>query len=85
MDKAKDGFGISGIVLTGGIKPHKTVVDLAKRAKIPLLLAKGDTYSVASRIHDLNVKIKPEDIEKTRLVKDIFEKYVDIGLLSKQL
>ena len=84
MDEAKDGFSISGIVLTGGMRPHKATVDLVKKARIPLLLAENDTYSVASSVHDLTVKIKPQDLEKTRLVKDIFEKYVDIDLLSRQ-
>jgi len=85
MDRAKDGLQIAGIVLSGGIKPHKSVVDLVGRAKIPLLLAEGDTYSVASKVHDLTVKIRPEDKEKTRMIKDMIEKYVDIEMLAKQL
>lgn len=85
MDKAKDGLRIAGIVLTGNIKPHKTVIDLVKRANIPLLLAAGDTYSTASEIHDLTVKIKAEDLEKTGIIKDMFEKYVDIDRLKMYL
>jgi BioD-like phosphotransacetylase family protein len=85
MDKAGEGVQIAGIVLSGGIKPHRTVIDLVKRANIPLLLAKGDTYSVASKIHDLTIKIRPEDSAKTRIIKDLIEKYVDIQQLSEQL
>ncbi|MCQ9208308.1 MAG: AAA family ATPase [Omnitrophica bacterium] len=85
MDRAKDDLRISGLILTGGIKPHKTVVDLVKRANIPLLLAQGDTYSVASRVHDLTVKIRPEDSEKTKVIKKMIEDYVDIEALAKQL
>lgn len=85
MDKIIEGIQISGIVLSGGFKPHKTVVDLARRARIPLLLAKGDTYSVASQIHDLTVKIRPQDCAKTRMIKEMIEKYVDIRALSEQL
>ncbi|MBN2119778.1 MAG: AAA family ATPase [Candidatus Omnitrophica bacterium] len=85
MDRAKEGLKIAGIVLTGGIKPHQTIIDLVRRAQIPLLLAKADTYSVASSVHDLTVKIKPEDCQKTRMAKDIVEKYVDIEMLLKQL
>ena len=84
MNKAKDNIRISGIVLSGGIKPQKSVIDLVKRSKIPLLLAKGDTYSVASKVHDLTVKIRPEDFEKARIIKDMIEKYVDIKMLSRQ-
>lgn len=85
MDKTDEGIRIAGIVLTGGIEPHKTVIDLVKRAKVPLLLAEGDTYSVASKVHDLTVKIRPEDAEKTGIIKDMIEKYVDIKMLLRQL
>ncbi len=85
MDKAQQGLRIAGIVLSGGIKPQKAVLDLAKRAEIPLLLAEGDTYSVASSVHDLKVKIRPEDSRKTGIIKDLIEQYVDIGALTKQL
>lgn len=84
-DKAKDGIRISGIVLSGGIKPHKTIVDLVHRTKIPLLLAEGDTYSVASKIHDLIVKVRPEDSQKTRLIRNLIEGYVDIQMLSEAI
>ena len=85
MDKAKEGVRIAGIVLSGGIRPHKTVVNLVERAKIPLLLAEGDTYSVASQVHDLKVKIRPEDSEKTGIIRDLIEKYVDIEMLLREL
>jgi BioD-like phosphotransacetylase family protein len=85
MDKAKKGIQIAGIVLSGGITPHKRIIDLVKRAGIPLLLAEGDTYSVASMVHDLTVKIKVEDSEKTGIIKDMIEKYVDIDALAGQL
>lgn len=85
MDKAKEGVRIAGIILSGGIRPHKTVVDLVERAKIPLLLAGGDTYSVASQVHDLKVKIRPEDSQKTGIIRDLIEKYVDIEMLSREL
>jgi hypothetical protein len=83
MDRAKEGVQIAGIVLSGGIKPHRSVIDLVKRAKVPLLLAAGDTYSVASRVHDLTIKIEPEDSDKTKMVKSLIEKYVDIEALSR--
>ena len=83
IDKAKEGLQIAGIVLSGGIKPHKSVVDLVRKARIPLLLAKGDTYTVASCVHDLTVKIRPEDFEKTRIIRDMVEKYVDIKMLAR--
>ncbi|MFC1631774.1 phosphotransacetylase family protein [Candidatus Omnitrophota bacterium] len=79
------GVKISGIILTGGITPNKDIVDLVKGAQIPLLLARADTYSVASAIHDLTVKVRPEDTEKVRIIKELVENYIDLDGLIKQL
>lgn len=82
LDRAKEGLRIAGIVLTGNIKPHKSVIDLVKRAKIPLICAQKDTYTVASKIHDLTIKVQPEDLEKTKIIEGLIKEYVDIDLLS---
>ena len=85
MDTIRTNVRISGVILTGGFRPHRAIVDLAKRAGIPLLLAEGDTYSVASRVNNLTVKIKPQDSEKAIIIKEMVEKYVDIDLLLKNI
>lgn len=85
IDKAQAGFKIAGVVLTGGIRPHKTAINMLKKVNIPVLQSQSDTYSVASRIHDLMVKVQPEDFEKTRIIKQMIEKYVNIDLLSRFL
>jgi BioD-like phosphotransacetylase family protein len=82
---AANGTRISGIVLSGGIMPHKTVLDLMKTANIPVLLAKEDTYRVAACIHDLTVKIRPEDKEKIKLVGEMVEEYVDIHRILEKI
>ncbi|NQT46314.1 MAG: AAA family ATPase [Candidatus Omnitrophica bacterium] len=76
---------IAGLVLTGGFLPHDMIMNLAAKSGIPVLYAKNDTYSVASKIHDLTIKIRPQDEEKTRLVEELIEEYVDIDRLIKKL
>ena len=84
MERKNQGANISGIILTGGIRPHHSVIELVSKADIPLLLARGDTYKVASAAHDLTVKVRPEDAEKTRMIKNLIEEYVDLeALLDK--
>lgn len=65
---------VSGIVLTGEIIPDKSVIDSLNKAKIPVLWAKKDTYTVASDIYCLTVKIRPHDTVKIntaiKLIKD---------------
>lgn len=77
VNKGEDGE-ISGIVLSGGLMPHPSILELLKKAEIPVLKTRSDTYSIASEIHDLLVKIRPEDTKKIRLVRKLVEKYVNI-------
>jgi BioD-like phosphotransacetylase family protein len=74
---------ISGIILSGGIMPHQKILELIRKANIPLLLAQGDTYKVASVIHDLTIKIRPQDKEKIEIVKKLIKDNVDIERLIR--
>jgi len=58
---------------------------MVKRVNIPMLLAEEDTYQVASKVHDLMVKIKPEDKDKIKIVRSVINKYVDIDRLLEKL
>lgn len=76
---------ISGIVLTGNIVPHRRIMDLIKQNKIPVLLAKPDTYSVASCMHELMVKIRPQDKEKIEAVEKMIKENVDTDKIVERL
>jgi BioD-like phosphotransacetylase family protein len=78
-------FEVVGMVLTGGITPHDSIVTLVKKAKIPVLLSKEDTYRVASRVHDRVVKIRPEDKEKIRSARRLITEHVDIKGLVRSI
>jgi hypothetical protein len=75
----KERLKVSGIILSGEIIPEKPTVDLLSKAKIPVLLAKGDTYSVASSVHDLTVKIRPCDTVKINAVIKLIKDNVDLN------
>ncbi|MFH1878549.1 MAG: DRTGG domain-containing protein, partial [Candidatus Omnitrophota bacterium] len=74
---------ISGIILSGGITPKRRIYNLLKKTGIPTLTSRFDTYYVASRIHDLTVKIKSRDKNKVRMAIDMIEKYVSIDTILK--
>lgn len=79
----KDKLRISGIILSGGIIPDPSIMELLSRARIPVLLAKTDTYNVASRIHDMTVKIRPRDKHKIQEVVKLIKDHVDMeGILK---
>jgi BioD-like phosphotransacetylase family protein len=79
----KENLRISGIVLSGGIIPEARMMDLLNKAKIPVLLAKADTYTVASSIHDLTVKIRPKDKAKIEVVRKLIKDNVDLEKILK--
>ncbi len=69
---------IAGMILTGGNPPHPAIMELIEKTQIPTLLVKSDTYSTASQIHDLMVKIRPKDTKKIEKIVDIVSSYVDV-------
>lgn len=81
----EDSDFVTGIILTGGIRPQKNIFKLIKKTNIPVLLVKDDTYKTASRVHDMLVKISPHDKKKIAIAQDLINKYVDIDYIDQQL
>ncbi|MFA4992152.1 MAG: AAA family ATPase [Candidatus Omnitrophota bacterium] len=78
-------ISISGIILTGGMVPHPKIMSLIESANIPVLLSGEHTYATAAQIHDLAIKIRPEDTDKTRTAVKLTEKYVDTDRILKKI
>lgn len=76
---------MAGIVLTGGLRPGESVLKVIRSMPIPVLLAKQDSYRVASKVHDLTVKTRPNDVEKISLIRDMIAKNVDVERILKAL
>ena len=74
---------ISGVVVSGGIEPSKEVVAALEEAQIPVLIAKTDTYDVATTIHDLTVKIRPRDTVKVNTAVKLINDNVDLNTILK--
>jgi len=68
---------VSGIVLTGGFEPPASILALLAAAGIPVVLCQEDTFTVASRLGDLQFKIRPEDTDKIEAAKDLVRQSVD--------
>jgi BioD-like phosphotransacetylase family protein len=74
---------VSGIVLSGGIVPDQPIMNLLTKSGIPVLLARSDTYDVATRIHDMTVKIRPCDKAKIDAVVNLVKECTDIDAIMK--
>jgi BioD-like phosphotransacetylase family protein len=82
-DNSRDRLKISGIILSGGFIPDPKTRESLTKARIPLLLAKSDTYSVASTVHDMTVKIRPRDKSKIEKIEELVKEYVDLEAISQ--
>lgn len=76
---------MAGIVLTGGLLPSDPVLKVIRAMPIPVLLARADSYQVASTVHDLIVKTRPSDAEKISLIRDIVAKSVNVKRIVELL
>jgi len=78
-------YDVRGIILTCGIWPNPTVLNILKTAKIPVFLVKDDTFTTAQKVNNLIIKIRPQDTEKIAIVKKVIKEYVDVEWLIQRL
>ncbi len=78
---------ISGIVLTGGYKPDKDIMNLILTSPkmVPVMTVAEDTFQVATRINRIHTKISPTDERKITELLALFDKHVDTETLEKKL
>lgn len=76
---------VSGIILTGGTPPHHNVMDLIRRTYIPVILVEDDTFTVATKIDRLIVKIRSGDRDKIQVTEQLVEEFVDINRMFELL
>jgi phosphate acetyltransferase len=77
LDDGHAGAAI-GLVLTGGYRPRKAVIEAIRRADLFATLVPKDTYTVASDVHDLLVKTHAADREKIAEIKALVGANLDI-------
>ena len=78
---------ISGIILTGGLKPEKPIWELIKGfpTMVPILSVKEDTFPTANNVNRIHAAISPDDCRKITRALAIFEKHVDENRLGKEV
>ena len=76
---------VAGIILTGITAPQPSIMDLMKKTSIPVLQVQEDTYTVASRIAKLIVKIRPTDEDKIRVAEEMVDRYVNVDRIIEKI
>lgn len=75
---------LSGFILTGGFVPSNDIMKRLSQAETPVLLSGRDTYTVSSLVHDITVKIRPEDKEKVDIVAEMAKDYLDMDKILER-
>ncbi|HBR14124.1 MAG TPA: hypothetical protein DD723_01085 [Candidatus Omnitrophica bacterium] len=76
-----NGSHISGIILTGGLKPNPKIVALLQKSQIPVFVTQEDTYTVAAKLEHIICKIQKTDKDKIEEATRLVKKYVDINAI----
>jgi len=78
---------IAGILLTGGLKPEKTIWNLIKGFSriVPILSVKENTFPTATLVDKIHAVISPEDDRKITQALAVFEKNVDVEQLGEKV
>ncbi len=80
-----DDGGLAGMILTRSVRPSERVRGVIEKMPFPVLLSTEDSYQVASAVHDLTIKTRPDDTEKIALIRDLIAQYVDVGKILEAL
>jgi len=80
-----EGHRMAGIVLTGGILPDPKVLDILRKLSLPVISVEDDSYTAATKVKTLNIRISPRDTVKIGLVRDMATRYIDIETILEAL
>ena len=69
----------SCLILTGGLKPARTVMSKAEELKVPVLLVDQSTMVTAEMVEHVIARLDPDDKNKIELIKELIEENVDLG------
>ncbi len=78
---------ISGIVLTGGLKPESAILKLIKGLSniVPIISVEKGTYEIANEIGAIRSHIYANNKQRIYTSISTFERYVNINQLAKKL
>lgn len=78
---------ISGIVLTGGLIPEDSIIQLIEGLSdvVPIISVKGGTFAITNEIGAIKSQIYAENEQKIKTSIQDFDKHVDVETLAERL
>ena len=77
--------GLVGLVLSGDMLPHPTVLNLIAQSALPVIASPLGTYAVANAIHTATIKTMPGDFEKIHRIQEMVEQYINVDRLLDKI
>lgn len=87
-DAATSYPGVSGLILTGDLKPVpqvKRLIEGLRRSPVPILSVKTDTFVTATKVNSVVAGIAPENRRKIAGALGVFELHVDMDVLERRI
>ena len=85
---ALNGVPLAGVVLTGGIEPAPSVVELCERAfqtGLPLLTVESDSYVTSARAASMNLEVAIDDVDRMERVMAAVASELDTAYLRRRV
>lgn len=78
---------VAGLVLTGGLLPEKTIMNLIEGLDtvVPIIQVETGTFKTVTRVANTQSRISSDNPEKISLAIATFDKYVEVKSLEKKI
>ena len=78
---------VAGIVLTGGLKPEQTILNLIDGLEtvVPIIQVESGTFKTTTLISNVQSGISADNKEKIALAISLFDKHVEVKSLEKKI
>ena len=76
---------LAGVILSDGLRPPAEIMRLMEHASLPVILASGDCYQIASRVHSMTVKTLPSDHHKIARIQEEITTSIDLDRILEKL
>lgn len=78
---------VAGLVLTGGLLPDDTILNLIQGLDtvVPIIQVNTGTFKTVTRVANTRSRISADNKEKISLAISLFDKYVDVKNLEKKI
>jgi len=78
-------FFVNAIIFTANRVPHNKILKLIKQTHIPMMVVKEDSFTIATKINNMIIKVKSQESEKIEKAQDLVASYVDIDMICNSI